>query len=126
VGILLVDVEPETIDWVWPQRIARGKLTLLDGDPGLGKSVLTIDWAARITRGRPWPDGAACPSAGVVILSAEDGLADTIRPRLDACGADVARVVAVQAVGGDDHPPVIPGDLAVSLRDLGDNHAAWS
>jgi hypothetical protein len=65
-----------------------------------------------MTRGLPWPDGAACSSAGVVILSAEDGLADTIRPRLDACGADVTRVVAVQAVGDDDHSPVIPADLA--------------
>jgi hypothetical protein len=111
VGILLSEVEPEAIDWRWPLRIARRKITLLDGDPGLGKSVLAIDWASRMTRGLPWPDGAACSSAGVVILSAEDGLADTIRPRLDACGADVTRVVAVQSVGDDDHSPVIPADL---------------
>src|SRR5690349_6792279 len=78
VGILLSDVRPEPVEWIWPGRIARGKVTVIDGDPGRGKSVLTLDMASRITTGRPWPDDLPCLRGGVVLLSAEDGLADTI------------------------------------------------
>jgi len=98
--VQLADVRPESVQWLWPGRIALGKLTLIAGDPGLGKSFLTLDIAARVTRGTPWPDDRGTPNAagGVVLLGAEDGLADTIRPRLDAAGADVSRIVALQAV----------------------------
>ena len=98
--IRLADVSPEAVDWLWPGRIALGKLTLLSGDPGLGKSFLTIDLAARVTTGKAWPDrpGELNAIGSVVMLSAEDDLADTIRPRLDAAGADVSRVWCLQAV----------------------------
>lgn len=98
--VRLADVKPESIRWLWRNRIALGKLTLIAGDPGLGKSLLTLDMAARVSRGIPWPDAPAIPNpaGGVVALSAEDGLADTIRPRLDAAGADVSRISALQAV----------------------------
>ena len=96
----LADVKPQLVQWLWPSRIALGKLTLIAGDPGLGKSFITLDLAARVSRGTAWPD---CPQAqrapgGVVLLSAEDDLADTIRPRLDAAGADVSRIVAIATV----------------------------
>jgi putative DNA primase/helicase len=71
---------------------------MLIGDPGLGKSLLTIDCAARLTRGTAFPDGAPCELGSVILLSAEDDPADTIRPRLDAAGADVHRVHALDAV----------------------------
>ena len=54
---LLSSVESEKLDWLWEKRIPRGELTILDGDPGLGKSLITLDLAARITTGRPMPDG---------------------------------------------------------------------
>src|SRR5208337_2012961 len=74
--------------WLWPGVIPAGKLTLLVGDPGVGKSLLTLDIAARVTRGRPWPDcSAACAIGEVILLSAEDDPADTIKPRLLAAGA---------------------------------------
>lgn len=99
--VRLSDVEPETVRWLWPGRIPLGKLTILDGDPGLGKSTLTLDLAARISRGEPMPDGED-PSPdgprGTVLLTAEDGLADTIRPRLDAAGADPEHVAALRTV----------------------------
>jgi 5S rRNA maturation endonuclease (ribonuclease M5) len=98
--VRLPDVKPELVAWLWPGRIAIGKLTLIAGDPGLGKSFLTLDMAARVSRGRAWPDapsGAMTPG-GVVLLSAEDGIADTIRPRLDAAGADVSRIAALEAI----------------------------
>lgn len=112
--VRLSDVRPERIDWLWPARIPIGKLTILDGDPGLGKSTLSLDLAARVSCGRPMPDEVVGrPPAGVVLLSAEDGLADTIRPRLDAAGADVSRVVALTAVyaDGSDRLPTLPADL---------------
>jgi len=98
--VWLADVRPEPVSWLWPGRIALGKLTLIAGDPGLGKSFLTLDMAARVSRGWAWPDatGVATTPGGVVLLSAEDGLPDTIRPRLDAAGADVARIVALEAI----------------------------
>lgn len=99
----LSDVKSERIEWLWPGRIAIGKLTLFAGDPGLGKSLITLDIAARVSKGLPWPDSSESPQPGnVVMLSAEDDPADTIRPRLDAAGADVSRISLLQAIGTID------------------------
>ncbi len=83
--VRIADVEPQVVEWLWPGRLAIGKVTLLAGDPGLGKSLLMLDIAARVSRGVAWPDapGFSQPAGGVVLLSAEDDIADTIRPRLD-------------------------------------------
>ena len=95
----LADVQPEAVMWLWPGWLPRGKLALLDGDPGLGKSLITLDLAARVTTGAPMPDGTGGGEpAGVVILTAEDDLSDTVRPRLDAAGADVSKIAALTAV----------------------------
>ena len=91
-------VQPEELAWLWPGRIPRGKIVTLDGDPSVGKSTLAVDIAARVTTGEQWPDGADGEKGHVLILSAEDGLADTIRPRLDAAGGDPARVHALTAI----------------------------
>ena len=100
VVVRLSDVQPEPVRWLWPRRIALGKVTLLAGDPGLGKSFITLDMAARVSSGTPWADAPTEPNevGGVVLLSAEDDTADTIRPRLDAAGADVSRIIALEAV----------------------------
>jgi hypothetical protein len=74
---------------------------MLDGDPGLGKSVVTLDLAARVSTGRLMPDGTPGRDGGVVLVSGEDGLADTVRPRLDAAGADVTRIVDLTFVTSD-------------------------
>ena len=102
--VRLSDVQPESVEWLWPGRIAIGKLTLIAGNPGLGKSLVTLDIAARITRGAAWPDNQWEPqtAGGVVLLSAEDDLGDTIRPRLDSHLADVSKIVALQSIGGAD------------------------
>lgn len=83
------------IRWLEPDRIALGKLTLLAGDPGLGKSYLTLDLAARVSRGDASVGGVP---GDVLILSAEDDPEDTIRPRLEAMGADLARTIIVDGV----------------------------
>lgn len=95
----LADVEPERVSWLWPGRIPLGKLVTLDGDPGLGKSTLALSIAAPVTTGGSWPDGSVCEHPGaVLIMSAEDGLADTVRPRLDVAGTDVTKVHAIEGV----------------------------
>lgn len=104
VGMIANTVQLERVTWLWPGRLATGKQTVLDGDPGLGKSTLTLDIAARITTGAAMPgeDDGRDPR-GVVLLSAEDGAADTIVPRLTAAGADLGRVyimTGVLPVGG--------------------------
>lgn len=96
--VRLADVAPESVSWLWPGCLARGKLTLLVGDPGLGKSLVTLDAAARVSTGREWPDAGHAPLGDVVLLTAEDGLADTVRPRLDALDGDAARVHVLRAV----------------------------
>lgn len=94
------EVQAEPVSWLWPNRIAVGKLTLLAGDPSLGKSLLTLDLASRISRGTAWPDCQEIPNppGAVVILSSEDDPADTIKPRLLAAGADCRRVVAFTGI----------------------------
>ena len=92
------DIIAERVRWLWNQRIPLGKLTLFVGDPGKGKSLVTVDIAARMSRGTRFPDGASCEVADTIFLSAEDDAQDTIRPRLDAAGADVARIHRVKAV----------------------------
>lgn len=110
----VADVEAKPIDWLWPGRIAIGKLTIVSGDPGLGKSFATMDWAARASVGQPWPDGApASPPMSVLLLSAEDAVDDTIRPRLDAAGADVTRIHVLTGVqSGEQERSVYLSDIA--------------
>ena len=101
----LSDVVPERVSWLWDGWLPVGKMVTLDGDPGLGKSTLALTFAAIITTGGMWPDGTRCDYAGdVILLSAEDGLADTVRPRLDSAGGDPTRVHAVQGVPLTDNP----------------------
>ena len=96
VGVLLSEVKIEKVTWLWENRIPLGKITILDGDPGMGKSLLTLTIAARLTTGKPLPGQTTVLKGGVLILSAEDGLGDTIRPRLEAAMADLTQIVALK------------------------------
>lgn len=117
--VRLSDVMPESVSWLWPGRIPAGKLVTLDGDPSLGKSTLALHFAAVVTTGGQWPDGTTCHYSGdVVLLAAEDGLADTVRPRLDAAGADVTRVHAVQGVHAGDPDAADPVLRPPTLADV--------
>jgi hypothetical protein len=118
--VRLSDVAPEPLRWLWPGRIPAGKITLLDGDPGLGKSTLLCELAARISRGEPLPgagaDAAPPGPRGVLLFSAEDDVFDTIRPRIDAAGGDPQRIAAFVAVpDGTDtgRPFALPHDLPI-------------
>jgi RecA-family ATPase len=101
---LLSDEVALTESWLWPQRVALGALTILVGDAGVGKSYLTCDMAARVSRGARWPDEELAPPTrepgGTFLLCAEDDYGDTVRPRLAALGADLSNIFAVRDENG--------------------------
>ncbi len=97
--ICMSNIEMKRIEWLWPDRIACGKLTVIAGNPGLGKSQLTAMLAAIITTGEKWPDASEpAPIGNVIFLSAEDDAADTIKPRLKAAEADISRCHILNAI----------------------------
>ena len=85
--------QPQETSWLWEPYIPRGKITIIQGDPGEGKSTLALQLAAAISAGRRFPGGEACDPDLVIYQNAEDGIADTVRPRLDRAGADCARIM---------------------------------
>jgi hypothetical protein len=92
-------VRPKPIDWLWTNRIPIGKVSTTAGDGGQGKSTILSDFAGRTTRGGRWPDGAdGGKPGGVIVLTAEDGVEDTLVPRLLAVDADMSRVFCVRSV----------------------------
>jgi hypothetical protein len=102
---------------LWPGRLALGKLAVLDGDPDQGKSLVTLDLCARLSTGRPWPDGSEGPGpCNCIILNSEDDEESTIIPRLKGLGADLGRVF----VHDRDEPEAIslPGSLKTLEEDL--------
>jgi hypothetical protein len=108
------------VSWLWPQRLPLGKLVILDGDPDLGKSLLSLDLCARLSTGRPFPDSGPGPGpATALVLSAEDTAADTIVPRLHRLGADLGRVFVWQRQQDDEgwpwHFPADAGRLDDAL-----------
>ncbi len=117
----LRNMRQEGLSWLWPGRIAVGKLCVIAGDPGLGKSLLSLDIAAHVSRGAPWPDESGfAPVTSVLLLSAEDDYVDTIRPRLVAAGADLDRVFAVTGVvsGSDGGETERMLDIVLDLERL--------
>lgn len=115
----LSDIEAVEVNWLWKPYIPLGKLTLLEGDPSVGKTWLALQIAATISRGGPFPSPDSGKPEGInqpgniLYLSAEDGLADTLRPRLDNLGANVEKVFMLTGSRGED------GKLnGVSLKDL--------
>ncbi|MGR4870094.1 AAA family ATPase [Variovorax sp. LARHSF232] len=94
-GAILVngaDIEAKPIAWLWHFWLAFGKMHILAGPPGAGKTTVALAMAATITIGGKWPDGSRCPIGNVMIWSGEDDPADTLIPRLIAMGADIKRV----------------------------------
>ena len=86
-------IKPEPIAWIWPGWLAAGKLHVLAGMAGTGKTTIALAVVATMTARGRWPDGEVCrTSANVVMWSGEDDAADTLVPRLMAMGADVDRV----------------------------------
>lgn len=90
------DGRPKRVEWLWDARIPLGEITILEGDPGVNKSSLAVDLAARLTRGDPMPCVSTKPRrkrrGGVIFLIGEDSLERTVRGRLEAAGAELGMV----------------------------------
>ena len=108
------DLTPEPYRWLWQYWLAMGKLHILAGAPGQGKTTIALAMAASISIGGRWPDGSRCAAGNVLIWSGEDDPADTLVPRLMAAGADRARCFFIEGARRDGE--VVPFDPA---RDLG-------
>jgi hypothetical protein len=114
--VSLHKVEKREVEWLWPGRIPRGAVTVIDGNPGLGKSFIALDIAARLTTGRPMPNEAGehgREPGNILILNGEDDLSRTMRPRLDICGADTLRVTSLEGIvdSSGERPPLLPRDM---------------
>jgi RecA-family ATPase len=114
-GLIVEDLDkfsPEDIEWLWEGVLARGKLTLLAGPVKQGKSQVSASITAAISTGAIWPvSGKKAPLGKVLILQAEDGISDTLVPRLMAAGADRSKVKHIKAACAKD------GNRQFSLAD---------
>jgi len=95
---IAADITIKPIDWLWEKRFAKGKISFISGDAGVGKSQLTANMAAIITQGNNWPDQTKCNPGNVIFLSAEDNAEDTLVPRLMAAGADLQKIALIDSV----------------------------
>ncbi len=125
--VRLSEVPPEQVSWLQPSRLALGKLTLWDGDPGLGKGFAVTSVIAAVSTGSELPGRGEFGPSDVILLSSEDGLADTIRPRLDAAGGNPARVHVLKFVRGEKGQKLFPSlkrDMAVIEKKVAETGAA--
>jgi len=117
-GYFLNDFPSRPVDWLWQDRIPLAALTLLEGDPGIGKSLLALDLAACVSTGRPMPDGTPGKQGRVVLVAPHDSASRTIIPRLRAAGGDPSQVFLLTSVLDVDpkngqlfyHPFSLSGD----------------
>jgi putative DNA primase/helicase len=119
----LSEVEPAPVLWLWESRVPCGKVTLVDGEPGSGKSLLALDLAARVSRGASMPltRAKSMGPSNVLLFNDDDSLPDTIRPRLEAAGADLGKIhtfdgeIDAAAVGDRKPALIIIDPLSVYL-----------
>ena len=90
----IIDVEPELVEWLWWPRIPLKHITGLEGDPGEGKSFLSQALATGMSHGEGLPESARMAVTNSLLLTAEDHLPTSVRPRLEAMGADMSRIFA--------------------------------
>jgi hypothetical protein len=91
-------IKAQAIDWLWRGWLAAGKLHLIGGQPGTGKTTIALSLAAAVTKGGLWPDGTRATRGTIAVWSGEDDVADTLVPRLRAAGADMAKVYIINGV----------------------------
>src|SRR4030095_12857242 len=114
-------ITPKPVDWLWRGFLPRGRLVVLDGDPGTGKTSVVLDVIARVSRGLELPDGSApTEPMGALIMSAEDDAADTLVPRLRAADADLDRIATMPEIRdqGIPRPIQLPQDLPAIEREI--------
>ena len=121
----LSQLAERSVSWLWRGWIPMGHLTILDGDPGMGKTLLTLDMCARVTTGKAFPgDIPTLGPVNVILINAEDDMEDTIKPRLRGMGADLDRVFDIRDVkSGLAGPLHFPTDRRLLDHFLTENQA---
>ncbi len=117
----MAEITPKAVRWFWDGYVPFGKITNFEGDPEHGKSLTTLDLAARTSAGRTFPDESPCPPCAVLLICDEDDYEDTIVPRLIAAGADRDYIYALHPDRGQDGeivPFFMPDDLPVLERSI--------
>ena len=119
------EIKERPLRWQWPDLIPQGAVTVLDGDPGCGKSTITYDIAARVTTGRPMPNctAATLGPAGVIVIQGEDLAGQTVLPNLRAAGADLERIKLLDRSRFIDSPLRLPDDLEIIKQAAIEIHA---
>lgn len=94
--IRMSEMKAQEVDWLWYPFIPYGKLTIIQGDPGEGKTTLVLNIAAKLSNGIGIDEGMQVPEPmNIIYQTAEDGLADTVKPRLEVAGADCEKIVVI-------------------------------
>lgn len=112
------NIKGREVEWLWYPYIPYGKLTVIQGDPGEGKSTFMINVASILTNGGRFPDGKESGGKSTVIYQcSEDDLADTVKPRLEAAGADCSRVAFID----DEQGGLNLGDdrIEITIKETG-------
>jgi putative DNA primase/helicase len=117
------EIEPESINWIWDGWLAGGKIHLLAGASGTGKTTLAVALAASITTGGIWPDKSPAPLGDVLMWSGEDGIEDTLLPRFIACGGDRERLRFISQTSHKEgntafNPATDFPDLLLAIRQM--------
>ena len=111
------NIKPQAITWLWKGWLPAGKLTVLAGDGGTGKTTLALGLGAALTSGGRWPDGSTCHKPGNVLMwSSEDSPEDTLVPRLIAAGADLDRCHFIEGIRMNGES--VPFDPAQDIYEL--------
>lgn len=111
------EIVPQAITWLWDDWLPAGKLTILAGTAGTGKTTLALGLAATLTSGGDWPDGKPCKKIGnALVWSSEDNPDDTLVPRLIASGADVSRCYFIDGIS--ENGQSVPFDPAQDIIEL--------
>lgn len=127
VSVRMSDVRHVPLQWLWTGRIPLGKLTIVEGEPNQGKSTMLLDLAARVSSGRPMPfEQGGGAARDVVLVSCEDGVEDTIQPRLAHAGGDPKRVhhLSGMTMSGGTDLLTLPGDTEALKAFIGKTGAA--
>lgn len=123
--IRMSDIETEQVRWLWYPFIPYGKVTIIQGDPGEGKTSFVLAMIALLTTGKPLPEETVVAEPiSVIYQSAEDGLADTIKPRLEASGADCSHVMVIDE--SDKELTLCDERLEQAVQETGANHDVYS